>query len=359
MTSFGWRESPSIRQWLFTEPYRFEFIQAVRLLEQFTPSTPLALGPDPSKEAVQLRSHVGFDFAPSELRTFLPPQDSRHPPELVVNLYSLAGGASPLPDWVAELLQAQARNRDHALRDFFDIFHHRLLSLLYRVHLHHRSWLEPIQPQNAQTGADVPTTRRSRNKMSQYLLAFSGLGLQELQNRLSIPDEELLPYAGLFWQRPRSLVGLERILEHALEIPVASRSLLGSWNRIEPEDRTRLGVRCSSKRRSLPLRSRNNALGRTLVLGTRTWNPQGRFDLILGPLSFAEFQKLLPGGPTNRRLIALVHFYAGDVLEVHTHLRLSAADVPVSRLGRSRLGWTSWLKTRHLTQAPTVTLRHP
>ena len=60
------------------------------------------------------------------------------------------------------------------------------------------------------------------------------------------------------------------------------------------------------------MRSRNNALGRTSVLGTRTWNPQGRFDLILGPLSFAEFQKLLPGGLANRRLSALVHFYAGD-----------------------------------------------
>src|SRR5260370_22216763 len=105
MTTFGWREKPSIRHWLIAEPYRFEFIQAVRLLEQFSLSIPngstspvsLALGPDPNKEAVHLRSHVGFDFSPSELRAILPSYDSRQPPELVVHLYALAGGPSPLP----------------------------------------------------------------------------------------------------------------------------------------------------------------------------------------------------------------------------------------------------------------------
>ena len=364
MTTFGWREKPSIRQWLITEPYRFEFIQAVRLLEQFSLSisdgsqspVPLALGPDPNKEAVHLRSHVGFDFSPSELRAILPSPDPHQPPELVVNLYALAGGASPLPDWVAELLQSQARARDHALRDFLDLFHHRLLSLLYRVHLQHRSWLEPVQPHNPQAGDVAPV--RSRNQMSQYLLAFAGLGLPELQNRLSISDDELLPYAGLLWQRPRSMIGLERILEHALGVRVASRSLLGSWHRIEPEDRTRLGPRRSSHRLPTLSRGRNHALGRTSVLGTRTWNSQGRFDLILGPLSLIGLRKLLPGGPAHRRLRALVRFYAGDLLDVRTHLRLTSSDIPASRLGHSRLGWTSWLKTRPLTQVATVTLRH-
>jgi type VI secretion system protein ImpH len=154
------------------------------------------------------------------------------------------------------------------------------------------------------------------------------------------------------------MIGLERILEHALEVRVASRSLLGSWHRIEPEDRTRLGPRRSSDRLPTPSRGRNHALGRTSVLGTRTWNPQGRFDLILGPLSLTRLRKLLPGGPAHRRLRALVPFYAGDLLEVRTHLRLTSSDIPASRLGHSRLGWTSWLKTRPLTQVATVTLRH-
>src|SRR5258707_10412883 len=171
MTTIVWSINPSICRSIIAEPYRFEFIQAVRLLEQFsfpipdfsTSPVPLALGPDPNKEAVHLRSHVGFDFSPSELRAILPSHDSHKPPELVVNLYALAGGASPLPDWVAELLQSQARTRDHALRDFLDLFHHRLLSLLYRVHLQHRSWLEPVQPHNSQAG-DVASVR-SRNQM--------------------------------------------------------------------------------------------------------------------------------------------------------------------------------------------------
>ena len=109
MTTFGWREKPSIRQWLIAEPYRFEFIQAVRLLEQFPLSTPdgskspvpLALGPDPNKEAVHLRSHVGFDFSPSELRAILPSHDSHKPPELVVNVMQTHGAAL----WLILLLE--------------------------------------------------------------------------------------------------------------------------------------------------------------------------------------------------------------------------------------------------------------
>jgi predicted component of type VI protein secretion system len=43
---------------------------------------------------------------------------------------------------------------------------------------------------------------------------------------------------------------------------------------------------------------------------------------------------------------------------VRTHLRLTSSDIPASRLGHSRLGWTSWLKTKPLTQVASVTLRH-
>jgi type VI secretion system protein ImpH len=354
MDTFGWRKSASVQQWLFAEPYRFEFTQAIRILEQIAlaaeapPSAaagmdprchvPLGAGPDPSREAVRLRSHVGFDFPASEVRTLEPTKNG--PPQLTLNLFNLAGASAPLPDWVAELLQHQERDRDHGLRDFLDIFHHRLLSLLYRIQLHHRPWLDPLDH-----SAD-PSNLRARNKMAQYLLSFAGLGVRELQGRLAIADEELLPYAGLLWQRPRSMIGLQRILEHALGTPVSGRQLLGVWRRIEPEDRTRLGPH-----------GRNRSLGRTTTLGTRVWDTQGRFDLTLGPLTIESFEDLLPGRPMHRRLHALTQFYAGDLMDICVHLTIEPKSIPRTRLGRrSRLGWTSWIGTKPPEKLQTILL---
>ncbi len=354
MNTFGWRKSASVQQWLFAEPYRFEFTQAIRILEQIAlaaeapPSqashmdphchVPLGAGPDPSREAVRLRSHVGFDFPASEVRSLT--QNNGGPPQLTLNLFSLAGPSAPLPDWVAELLQHQQRDHDQGLRDFLDIFHHRLLSLLYRIQLHHRPWLDPLDR------SAPPNNLRARNQMSQYLLSFAGLGVRELQGRLAIADEELLPYAGLLWQRPRSMTGLERILRHALRTPVRGHQLLGAWRHIEPEDRTRLGPR-----------GQNRSLGRTTTLGTRVWDTQGRFDLTLGPLPLQAFESLLPGRPMHHRLQALTQFYAGDLMDIRVHLTIEPPSIPRTRLARrSRLGWTSWIGTKPPMTLQTILL---
>jgi type VI secretion system protein ImpH len=358
----GWRSSSSVSQWLFAEGYRFEFIQALRLLEQLgasishNPPKDLA----PGREPFQLRSAVGFNFPPSEVRSVSPGATPDTKPELITNFFSLAGSAAPLPDWIAELLIQQSRNRDNGIRDFLDIFHHRLLTLLYRVRLRHRPWLEPTLTgsNNMSAHARASNQTRTQNRMSGYLLAFTGLGLPELRNRLSIGDEELLPYAGLLWQRPRSMAGLERVLAHAFSVQIRSRQTIGLWRRIERGDWTRLGTHRRERQTFTQSRGQHNALGHTTVLGTRTWDSQGRFDIIVGPLNLEQFQSFLPGGASHKKLTALVRFYAGDLLDCGIRLSIVPVEVPATRLSKSRLGWTSWLKTkpakdtRHITLLP-------
>ena len=361
MSRYGWHGDASLAEWLAAEPHRFEFLQAVRLLEQIalhgTDTTAshqaLAEGSEPDREAVRLRADIGFDFPPSTVRSLRIGDTAR--PELTANLYALAGGAAPLPDWVAELLLAQERMEGRAFRDFLDIFHHRLLSLYYRIYMRHHPWLDPVAPSASGSVSPGPG-------MARYLLAFAGLGLAELQHRLGIADVELLPYVGLLWQQPRSIQGLERLLEHALQVNVESRTLLGSWSRIEPEDRTRLaGRRSPGSKRRLASSGQNCVLGHSAVLGTRTWHPQGRFDLLLGPLSLGDFRSLLPQGARYRTLRQLVRFYAGDLFEVKVHLRLESNAAPGSRLGRSGtyLGWTSWLKPQQRGNGPWRTVLLP
>jgi type VI secretion system protein ImpH len=358
----GWRSNSSVGEWLFAEGYRFEFIQALRLLEQLGTST--SHNPpeerSPGHEPFHLRSAVGFNFPPSEVRSVSPGNASDAKPELTTNFFSLAGSAAPLPDWIAELLIQQARNRDSGIRDFLDIFHHRLLTLLYRVRLRHRPWLEPTMTGSKSTSSQAPASNqfRAQNRMSGYLLAFTGLGLPELRNRLPIGDEELLPYAGLLWQRPRSMAGLERILAHAFSVPIRSRQMIGLWRRIERDDWTRLGAHPNGRQTFTQSRGQNNTLGHTMVLGTRTWDSQGRFGIIVGPLNLAQFQSFLPGRASHKKLTALVRFYAGDLHDCSIHLSIAPTEIPTTRLNKSRLGWTSWLKTkpskntRHITLSP-------
>jgi type VI secretion system protein ImpH len=154
------------------------------------------------------------------------------------------------------------------------------------------------------------------------------------------------------------MAGLERILAHAFSVQIRSRQMIGGWRRIERNDWTRLGTQRLGRQTFTQSRGQNNALGHTAVLGTRTWDSQARFDLIVGPLSLPQFQSFLPGGASHKKLTALVRFYAGDLLDCGICLSIAPAEVPAMRLNKSRLGWTSWLKTkssktpRHITLLP-------
>src|SRR5690242_7402110 len=57
-----------MRHNLFAQGYRFEFFQAVRLLEQISPSRkPVGSTASPSEEAVRFAAHLSLMFPPSEI----------------------------------------------------------------------------------------------------------------------------------------------------------------------------------------------------------------------------------------------------------------------------------------------------
>lgn len=376
--TFGWRGESSLKDWIVAEGYRFEFLQAVRLLEAIAahehqekapqniefdpgefPYRPLASGPDFEREAVRLRGAVHFKFPPREVdsvRHAAPgkqiPEEEPARRELFANFFTLAGARSPLPDWVAELLLEQERIGASGLRDFLDIFHHRLLALHYRVQLAHRPWLDPKLLTSSTDGAAGAV--RARNTMGRYLLSFAGIGIPELQSRMPVGDEELLPFAGMLWHNPRSLAALARLVEHTFHIKTEVRQRIGIWRPIEPEDRTRIAGTRPIRVKGEPAPAVNNVLGRTAVLGSRVWDAQGRFDLVLGPLSFEKAQEFLPGAAGHRRMKTMLRFYAGDMFTVKLVIRVR--NPAPMRLAHARLNWTSWLSPRQTREAPEIQL---
>ena len=335
MAAFGWRTDRAVAEQLFAEPYRFDFFQAVHLLERLMPrATRVGEGSGVRPEPVRFRSSLLAAFPASEIDR-LRLGAAGEPPEMLVNFMGLAGGFGPLPPPLAEHVMARARAGDTAARDFLDLFNHRLVSLFFRVRAKHRPALARGTPADS--------------NFALYLGALYGMALPELRGRLAFPDRALLHYAGLLAQVPRSLHGLERMVADYFGVAVTGEPLQGRWLAIDPVEQTRIGAG-----------GRNRALGQGAVLGKRAWDQQAGICLTLGPLDLARFVDFLPGGAGHRRLQSMVAFYAEGALEPEYRLRLKAEEVPGTRLGRKRgakLGWTTFLTTRPRRTPGEVRLR--
>lgn len=337
MPDFGWRSASSVETWLQSEPYAFDFFQAVKILETLarelaSPGTTS----DPEREHVHFRSRVGLEFPPSDIHKVGHAKGKNRgaPTEMVVSFLSLAGALGPLPLSDTERIIEQGRKKDFAFRDFLDIFHHRLISLFYRVRKAHHVALANESPEN------TPVAR--------YLYSFFGLGLPSLRGRTAVPDRRFLHYAGILSQQPRSAVGLERLLSDHFPLPVDPRhrgqhrplpvevsQFTGKWQNIEPDQWTLIGPD-----------GRNQRIGMGVVLGTRVWDQGASFEVRLGPMPMRQFLDFLPTGTAFRPLVELTRFYAGPEFEFTYRLVLEKAYIPELKVGEARLGWTSWIREK-------------
>ena len=317
----------NLNQELFDEPYRFDFFQAVRLLERIFPNRqPLGGAALPNHEIIRIRSRLALDFPASQIHEITETTDeqteeTRH--EILINFMGLTGPSGVLPVRYTELLIDRARYRDTAMWSFLDIYTHRSVSLFYRAWEKYRF---PVQYE------------RGNDAFTEYLFDIVGLGTNGLKNRQSVADETLLPYAGLLAQKPHSSVSLEQMIADYFEIDVQVEQFFGQWIELDDESITRIGTA-------------NSKLGYTAIAGTRVWDQQSKFRLRLGALPFQKFQAFLPNGSANEPLKSIVKLMAGQELDFDVQLVLDAKQVPsciltTRALRRPMLGWSSWLKTK-------------
>ncbi len=332
VNNYGWGKNTAVEDGLFAEGYRFDFFQAVRLLEMIQTNSGERLnspgqGADPTKELVHFRSSVKLDFPASDIaqvqrRNDLPTREQpKAPTEMSVNFLGLAGclGALDIPS--TELVLQRASHNDKVLKDFLDIFNHRLVSLLYRIRKHHRVGLGSATP-----GDDT---------IARYLYSLIGMETPRLKGRMHIRDRALLYYAGILAQEPRSMAGLQRILTDYFKVEVNTTQFVGQWCELEESQWSTIGASGNNQR-----------LGRdTVVVGTRVWDQHSRFEIQLGPLSLEDFESFLPTEWRFGVLCDLVRFYVKDEFEFNVRLILKAEEVPEVKLSVDdpALSWTSWL----------------
>lgn len=316
-----------LNQVLLDEPYRFEFFQAVRLLEKIFPEKrPVGRAAMPHEEVARFRSRIAIDFPASEIHEFREAVDDKtgeEKLEMIVNFMGMAGVSGVLPQPYTDLILDRVRHRDTAMWSFLDIFTHRAVSTFYRA------WRKYRFPVGYERGNDAFTG---------YLFDFVGLGTKGLRGRMSLPDESLLPYAGLIAQKPHSSNALENLLSDYFGAPAKLQQFCGQWLALERSDFSRLG-------------EQNSELGMNAIAGTRVWDQQSKFRVRMGPLDFKQFQAFLPNGSAYKPLRSIVKFMVGLEVDFDVRLVLQKKQVPSAILTtraqrKPMLGWTTFLKTK-------------
>ena len=316
-------------QRLQAEPQRFGFFQAVRLLYRSknfgsrsaaTEAGPLRFSAPPS-----------LSFPASEIHDLLAPTAEEDTPTMQVNFFGLTGPSGVLPRAYTEWLIERRQRNDAVMRDFFDIFNTRLLSLFWRAWAKYR--------------ADIGLEFGHGNGILRYVFHLVGMGTPSLnpttQKRArgaaleTLPTQALGYYSGLISQRPHGMGSVSQVLGDFIGARVEVDGCFGTWQAIPQADRARLGQASS-------------ALGTACALGHRYWDRQTTLRLRVGPLSAKAYDELLPIGPKLARATELARFMSGIAVDLHFKLRLADSQWQPLSLGatekrQARLGWNTWL----------------
>jgi type VI secretion system protein ImpH len=304
---------------LVKTPETHHVFQALRIIEATYSKAPrLGEARRPHEDPVRLGQDPELAFPPSTVASFMPGHGGV-PGKFRNRFFGFFGPHGPLPLHLTTYARDRQRNhRDGTFVGFADMLTHRFMSLLYR------GWAK---------SRPAPSFDRGDDPFDQKIAALAGHYGPAMRDRDAMPDLARRHFAGHLSMGPKNAEGLIAIVSSFFEVPVRIQQFVGTWLELEPDDTWQLGG---------PAR-----LGQNTSIGTRVWSRACKFRLIIGPLPMADYERLLPGGEGLERLTALVRNYMGDALEWDVNLILAGDDVPRARLGgQTRLGHTSWVKTR-------------
>jgi len=317
------RPVPGVIARLEAAPYRFQFMQAVRLLliwlrrEGVPPE--LAL-----RHILRFRNSLSLSFPASEIESLSlelaadasPKTGTVTTIQVTPAFMGLLGVNGTLPlhytEWIAAFEHAE---RDESVRACLDLFSDRSIGLFFRA------WIK-YRPEHAidAYGEDP------------YRPLLLSLGTRHVAE----PHVDAMAfYIGLLRQRPMSAAALGCILPDYFGVPIAIEQFVGGWDDIADSRQCRMG-------------GDNATLGHSGGLGMRAWRHDLGITLHIGPLCKADFERFLPGTADARALESLLALVGIPGLRYMAHVMLRSEDVaPLELVGGSRpgkrIGWDSRL----------------
>ena len=299
--------------------YMFDFFHAVWLLEKLLRGGKApGEGSGPADESISIRPHSGLVFPSTDVRKIELFGEDKQRVRVTVTFGGLYGIDSPLPVYFYDAIATEAE-RTRPLRDFLDIFNSRLYSLFYRAWKKRRPALD----------FHAPGTDRSSHRF----LCLAGMGTTKAIADSKVPFMRLAAHAGRLSCRVRNSEGLKNFLRAFFPgVDVRIQENVPRWVPITNR------VRMAKGGVNRP------ALGSTATIGKRIRDISGKFRVVLGPLTLAQYTHFLPGADGAAILRYLVGLYAPDHLEYDVELLIRRDEIPLARLGdRSvKVGLNAW-----------------
>ena len=295
---------------LAAEPWRVDFYQALRRIAAAHPHLPpLGEALRPVDEPVRVAQPAELDFPPAALHSVRRREGA--PPRLMQRIFGLLGPNGALPLHLTEYVREREQAHDPTLQRFLDTLTHRFALLFYRA------WAE-AQPA---VSLDRPGNKAYFNRLGSLV----GIGLPSLQDRDALPDASKIYFAGRLSRQVSDAEGLLAWIRIEFDVPVAIQQWCGHRMALMRSERSRLGRRDGA------------ILGRSVVLGATVWDVQHKFRITVGPLTFEQYRRFLPGGTELDRLQALVRHWVGIEFAWDLKLILARAEVPRLELGSTSL----------------------
>lgn len=311
-------------QHLLAEPYRYQFVQAVRILlcwlREQNVSHAQAFG-----QVLRFKNSLSLSFPASEIEQLS--LDEHEQLALIPTFMRFLGVGGTLPLHHSERIAAyRLSSKDAGVSAFLDIFSHRMLTLYYLA------WEKYRLESTLQTQA--------RDVQLPLLTALAGVRRGALPSNGepdAVTQDVAAWYAGLLRCRPVSAQAIGPVLAEYCGVPVTVQQFVGGWDYLEKNRRSLLG-------------SVNFTLARGATLGLRLWRQDMRVCLHIGPLDPAGLQRFLPRSTGAAALAKMLALFGVPDLQYEVRLILSPPCITPLLLSsnpseRRLLGWTTFLQT--------------
>ena len=237
------------------------------------------------------------------------------PVALDVPFIGLFGPQGVLPQHYTQLVIDRTRKKDFSLRDFLDIFNHRVISYFYRAWEKYRfaiGYERALLKQESDPAAD-------EDLFTSCLFSLVGMAPPSLRGRMDFPDRILLYYAAHFTQRTRTAWALGAMVQDYFDVPTRIEQFRGQWLYLSRENQSKLSVDVDADHL-------NNRLGMDVIVGDRVWSVENKFRVRLGPLTYPQFRRFTPFGDRLHGLGQFVRTYVGPEFDFEFQPILRAAE---------------------------------
>ncbi|MYN29381.1 type VI secretion system baseplate subunit TssG [Duganella levis] len=311
------RRASGVIQQLLDDPYRFEFFQAVQLLERWMAAPGMAPG-TVLTELMHFKNSRNAGFPASQIESLTLDESGV---SITPAFFGFLGNHGVMPDHYGERIAAcRDMAASEATYAYFDIFSNRFGALFYEAWRKHR--------------LELRTSHGKRDGFMPLLLALSGGTVQ------TVPDQVAACYAAQFGHRPQSAVLMQQVLSDYFQICVKVISHVGRWHRLEDCHQAELG-------------GENVRLGDNTVLGARIWRRDLTAVIQLGPLGKTQYENFFESRPGALELKQVLSMFETSGLHYEVQLILACAEVQgvtLSNTSSARLGIDSFLLSRPETR---------